>query len=77
MFGVFLQRREQEVLGDEGGELLQVELGHMLGEADEVLSPVVFERPDSAAVLEFLGVEHDEGGETAAQALAEHDDAAI
>ena len=76
MFDVFLQGREQEVLGDEGGELLQVELGHMLGEADEALSPVVLERPDGAVVLGFLRVKHDEGNETAAQALAEHDDAA-
>lgn len=36
---VFLEERKQEVLGDEGGALLQVELRHMLGEARETLSP--------------------------------------
>ena len=39
MLDVFLKWRKQEVLGDEGGELLQVELRHMLGEAHETLSP--------------------------------------
>ena len=63
MLDVFLKWRKQEVLGDEGGELLQVELRHMLGETHEALSPVVLERADGSVTLGFLGVEHDEGDE--------------
>lgn len=75
MLDVFLEGRKQEILGDEGGELLKIELRHTLGEAHEALSPVVLERPDHAVILSFLGVENDEGDEPSSQALAEHDHA--
>lgn len=76
MLDVFLEGRKQEVLGDEGGELLQVELRHMPGETHEAPSPVVLERPDRTVILGFLGVEHDKGDKPSSKALAEHDDAA-
>ena len=62
MLDVILEGRKQEVLGDEGGELLQIELRHMLGEAREALSPVVLERPDRAIALNYVGIENDKGG---------------
>lgn len=75
MLDVFLEGRKQEVLENEGGELLQVELRHVLDEAHKAPSPVALERADRAVALNNVGIENDEESELASKAFAGRHDA--